>query len=112
MSMGPNCSLSPATTWPCVVNASPSGVGVRRELRVGELSLTAGPQVSREKQGDAAHHGDIGDVEDAGPQWSQANVEEIDDVTVRDTIGEVRRSAGEVQTNAEHGQRRPAVGEK
>jgi hypothetical protein len=50
-----------------------------------------------QKECDAKHDGHVGDVENACPDWADADVQEVDDATSHDSIHEIRKPSGEQQ---------------
>src|SRR5580765_2207290 len=67
------------------------------------VSIEAIPRPQHNQR--AKHHGHVGDVEDAGAHWPDANIYEVDHASVENSIEQVRRAAGGKQRHTQ--ERRP-----
>src|SRR3954469_25435848 len=54
------------------------------------------------------HDGHIRDIENAGSQWPEPNVHEVDDLSIGDAIQEVGRASGYEQSHTEERRYRPS----
>ncbi len=68
-----------------------------------------GPIAFKHEDAGAEHDGHIRNVENAGPQWANPNVHEIDDNSMRNPIEEVGGAAGYEQRHSEKSPSGPAT---
>lgn len=66
------------------------------EVAFNVLSFPNNPETSYKKR-NTKHDGHVGDVEDARPDWTDADVQKIHYATVHDSIDEIRKPSSEQQ---------------